>query len=114
VKNYDAELHEIKVKEEKMQRDGKRYANANEMKQSNDALKTDIHRKQDKRKRELYELELKKNQAKENFETWSRSVVYYTELEKERRRFLTYEYMKLNPTDIEEMVVTLNQHFITI
>ena len=42
------------------------------------------------------------------------SVIQYETLKRERKRFLIYEYMALNPSDIENMVTTLHNVFQSI
>lgn len=82
-----------------------------EIKQANDALKTDLSKQKDAKDQELNRVRSEKDEKQEEYESQQKAYYQYQEILKERKRYIAYEYMKLNHTDIQELIDMLKTQF---
>jgi len=83
------------------------YQRANELRYANDALKTDIHKQRDTKKQELHSVREDCGKVEQELKALQQALLQYKMIIDERKRYIAYEYMKLNHKDIQELVEML-------
>lgn len=105
IKSFESQLSKFKKKDE-FSKDHNQ-----ELRSANDALKTDIYKQIDTKKQELHKVKEDYNTAQTEGMSLQKAIKQYSKIIDERKRYIAYEYIKLNHADIQEMVDSLKNHF---
>lgn len=84
------------------------------LKDANNSIKTEVHKNLVNKEKEKYEIAEQLNHITDQITKMQKATQQYEVIELERKRFLRYNYIKQDPTDVESMFAALKGHVETI